>query len=777
MSAQAPEKIGIIVIHGVGETYAGWINGYLIPRLETWAAYGNVDGLARRDKNNDLVLTLPAKDRDIIVALGADEDFRRFCFATGLDPLADDPHFSTRSQRLKHRDRLVYQLGMVLSMLPADKWLSDLCAANVPSGIAFEPESTVYHVRDPASSNPTKTWQSFSRRLALPRVEATVTELFWADMSNIGDTSVARLSALIQLFMESPFVLGKAFLKGSRGGIHGIISWLINLTNWIMHWPIAGMTIAILVAELIVIASQLAGLKLNLPALVALALAMTASGGFAAFRKWVHRKIGLAYLSLAGAFYAAFFFGILGYVVIFLPAAPLDDLREYIITGMTLLLAAWTLWTITALAAALAVVAVFLFRLLTFRLNKAPRSLSRPAAALSLSMILGMLWKAVLALLSIMIINALVPDLQPLNAACPADMTLEYFALTGDASADCTLAFIKAGLIDVNAINTVSIVFVLLVAALVISWRLGLRRFNAGAAQAGTLSLPRMIASPLILAAIFATGIFNALALYIIGFGDLGAGLRAWAPHNFSEYFSSGVIGIGIFFFLLRRVAESTDGIVHIGRDLVDHQYDPSPSAFALRFEKSRDRRAGAADPRRTKYRLRQRIQRRLEALIDDVILAQQADRLIFLAHSQGTVIMHDYLMNHDDLIDPSHRGDKTLASVKRIDALTLGSPLGHLYRYYFQDYDTLPVFSPDKQPLIYKLRGWTNMWRVDDPIARHVSLFPGIENIGLPPGGHMDYWREDAVCEKIWALIHGLGMEPPEGEAAEQLPETAGQG
>ena len=434
--APTPEKLGIIVIHGVGETDAGWINGYLVPKLENWAAYTNVNALGRRPPTDDLVLNLPAADQNIVVALGSDDDFRKFCFATGLDPLVDDPRFSTARARLANRDALVYQLGMVLAMLPANQWLGDLQAAGVPSSIAFEPESTVYGVRDPASSKPTATWPSFSRRLRLPHrnIDATITELFWADMSKVGDTSFTRLSALIQLFMESPFVLGKAFLKGSRGGMHGLIRGLINLTNWLMHWPIAGMTIAILVAQLAVIATDLAGLDQSLPLTVGAALAVTTFGGFALFRKWVHRKIGLAYLSLAGAFYAAFFIGIFGYIVFAMPQAPLGDPREYLIAGITLLLAAWMLWTITAAIAALLIAIVFLSRVITFRVNSAKRSLSRPAAALGLSLILGMLWKAILALLTILIINTLVPDLKPLDNACPENSTLEQFAQTGQAA-------------------------------------------------------------------------------------------------------------------------------------------------------------------------------------------------------------------------------------------------------------------------------------------------------------------------------------------------------
>jgi len=46
------------------------------------------------------------------------------------------------------------------------------------------------------------------------------------------------------------------------------------------------------------------------------------------------------------------------------------------------------------------------------------------------------------------------------------------------------------------------------------------------------------------------------------------------------------------------------------------------------------------------------------------------------------------------------------------------------------------------------------------------VDLLAEIENVGLGTGGHTDYWREPAVCERIWQLI----LTPPHVEA--ELPE-----
>ncbi len=117
--------------------------------------------------------------------------------------------------------------------------------------------SEVYRVRDPESSAATTTWQSYTRRCALDDQEVVVSELYWADMSKIGDTSVSRSSAIAQLFLEAPFVLGGAFLKGYDSGIYAWIAWLVRLSNWIMRWPIAGLNIPIfLTAGIAILAGQ-----------------------------------------------------------------------------------------------------------------------------------------------------------------------------------------------------------------------------------------------------------------------------------------------------------------------------------------------------------------------------------------------------------------------------------------------------------------------------------------------------------------------------------------
>lgn len=75
-----------------------------------------------------------AKDGYLIVAVGNDGQFRRFCEVIAAAELADDPRFATNRDRVHNRDALVPLLQA--KMLDRDKsqWIDMLEAANVPAG-------------------------------------------------------------------------------------------------------------------------------------------------------------------------------------------------------------------------------------------------------------------------------------------------------------------------------------------------------------------------------------------------------------------------------------------------------------------------------------------------------------------------------------------------------------------------------------------------------------------------------------------------------------------
>ncbi len=73
-------------------------------------------------------------DGHLIVAVGNDEQFRRFARELGREELADDPRFANNSRRVEHRDALVPLLQAEMLKSTKSEWLSRLASAGVPAG-------------------------------------------------------------------------------------------------------------------------------------------------------------------------------------------------------------------------------------------------------------------------------------------------------------------------------------------------------------------------------------------------------------------------------------------------------------------------------------------------------------------------------------------------------------------------------------------------------------------------------------------------------------------
>lgn len=73
-------------------------------------------------------------DGHLILAVGNDSQFRKFCEVAGCLDLADDPRFTRNADRVRHRQTLVPLLEVVLARRTRADWLSALEAAQVPCG-------------------------------------------------------------------------------------------------------------------------------------------------------------------------------------------------------------------------------------------------------------------------------------------------------------------------------------------------------------------------------------------------------------------------------------------------------------------------------------------------------------------------------------------------------------------------------------------------------------------------------------------------------------------
>lgn len=73
-------------------------------------------------------------DGYLMVIIGNDEQFRRFCETAGLDGLNEDSRFKTNELRVRNADALSLRISEALAKRPVDEWLPLFEAAHVACG-------------------------------------------------------------------------------------------------------------------------------------------------------------------------------------------------------------------------------------------------------------------------------------------------------------------------------------------------------------------------------------------------------------------------------------------------------------------------------------------------------------------------------------------------------------------------------------------------------------------------------------------------------------------
>ncbi len=87
---------------------------------------------------------LRTKDKTLIVAVGTERLWKRFCGILGItDTLMVDPRFATNPQRNQHRDELIPLLEEILRTRDADEWLEKFIDNGIPSGPINFPDETL----------------------------------------------------------------------------------------------------------------------------------------------------------------------------------------------------------------------------------------------------------------------------------------------------------------------------------------------------------------------------------------------------------------------------------------------------------------------------------------------------------------------------------------------------------------------------------------------------------------------------------------------------------
>lgn len=649
--AAGSERVGVIVIHGVGETEAGWINDHLIPCIEA----------------------------------------------------------HPRSPQFAHF-------------------------------------SEVYDLPDRGRNRPGQTFEAYVRRgHSAAGNPLAVLELTWADLSRIGTGALANWLVMLKLFYEAPQVLGDCFFDKSKNGLVTAIAALVRLANWILRWPITGLNTVALVCAVALLARQKLIEIGQLKPFLTLDLADVMVGLLAAlaiaallFARWrVYRDIALTDIGMSTMVSSALSAAVILVTQHFLAPDVLANPAVYLMAAGVTIFSFWLIWNYAMLIAIMVLAALGLQQVLAGR-NTTRVPFVRPAAAVALSVAQGIIYKIVIALLWVFIFVTL--DFNERTEAACLDDPLQACSYLTD---------VQRNLVGIVVFNLL-MVSLLGVAFFVIAIARSMLRVPARRMRSlANFWMPRMVVNPLVIFIMLAGTIFNLVIFYwreyipVDLYKLVDVRLLAW--QEVVGYILGGGSALTIAFYLVRALQHAARGILHIVRDLVDHQFTPR---FTLsRYLLPKPTQAGLAHPRRA------RIETRLDVLLKEIVDKEHFDRLVFVAHSQGSVILHDYLSsNHDE---------DAIRYARSIDVLTLGSPLSHLYQYYFAKYAATSA-APDA--LNPRLTSWTNMWRVDDPIGNRIELFDGnfIRNEPLRPGGHVNYWKDADVIQAIIDLIDGRRVSAP---------------
>jgi crotonobetainyl-CoA:carnitine CoA-transferase CaiB-like acyl-CoA transferase len=107
----------------------------LINRASDWIVAGEDQG--RLGNAHPAIVpyeAFRAADGDLVLAVGTDEQFARFCEVAGLGALAADARFARNAGRVAHRLELVAAIADAISQRTVAEWTAAMAEAGVPGG-------------------------------------------------------------------------------------------------------------------------------------------------------------------------------------------------------------------------------------------------------------------------------------------------------------------------------------------------------------------------------------------------------------------------------------------------------------------------------------------------------------------------------------------------------------------------------------------------------------------------------------------------------------------
>ncbi|MEN9783215.1 MAG: hypothetical protein RJA24_558 [Pseudomonadota bacterium] len=78
--------------------------------------------------------TFPTKDGDVIIAIGNDSQFKKFCEAAGIPETGRDPRYASNALRIANRDTCIAAIAPAVKLKTTAEWIAVLEPLGVPCG-------------------------------------------------------------------------------------------------------------------------------------------------------------------------------------------------------------------------------------------------------------------------------------------------------------------------------------------------------------------------------------------------------------------------------------------------------------------------------------------------------------------------------------------------------------------------------------------------------------------------------------------------------------------
>lgn len=119
----------------------------------------------------------PAADGNVMVAVGNDGQFARFCEVLGRPEWATDPRYATNPARVANREQLIPAIAAITATRPVAHWVEALLAADVPCGPVNDIPAALAEPQTAARAMVQEVQDSAGERLRLigpaPKLSAT----------------------------------------------------------------------------------------------------------------------------------------------------------------------------------------------------------------------------------------------------------------------------------------------------------------------------------------------------------------------------------------------------------------------------------------------------------------------------------------------------------------------------------------------------------------------------------------------------------------------------